>query len=74
MAGGDLAATTACLVCLYDHRELTMARRVREGTESDDYVCAKGHEFGNDWPMPAGQPQWPPPDEVLEFLRQPRRS
>jgi hypothetical protein len=64
MAGGNLAAEVACMVCLFDHGRLTKATRIAEGDETDRYRCAKGHEHGVDWPMPATEPQWPPPAEL----------
>lgn len=69
MAGGPLAAEVACLVCL-DDGALTKAVRVREGVESDDYRCERGHEFGLDWRgRPADEPQWPPPQELIDALK-----
>lgn len=68
MAGGPLAAEVACMVC-FDDGALTKAVRVREGVESDDYQCERGHTFGLDWRTPADEPQWPPPQELVDALK-----
>lgn len=62
MAGGRYAAVVACMVCYGDDGILTRAWRVRVGVESDRYLCRRGHTFAMDWPEPATEPQWPPPD------------
>lgn len=70
MAGGPHAQVVACLECLYDHRTLTRAVRVREGAESDQYVCERRHQFGVDWSHgPAAEPQWPPPAELAALAK-----
>lgn len=56
------------MVCL-DEQRLTKAVRVREGVESDDYACERGHTFGLDWRTPADEPQWPPPRELVDALK-----
>lgn len=59
MAGGPLAAVVPCMICWVDHQRRAPATRVREGRESDDYECALGHAFGQDWRAgPATSPQW----------------
>ncbi len=57
------------MICLSDDGVLTKATRIREGMETDQYRCEKGHEFGMDWPEPATEPQWPPPPEIAEMVK-----
>ncbi|MDX2009982.1 MAG: hypothetical protein SFW67_07330 [Myxococcaceae bacterium] len=65
MAGGANAAVVPCDVCLFDEGLVTRAQREREGVESDDYVCARGHRFGVEYRRgPASEPLWPPGPEV----------
>jgi hypothetical protein len=60
MAGGIHAEVVPCYVCMGETQALTKAVRVREGDESDQYRCEKGHSFGIDWSRgPATEPQWP---------------
>ena len=70
MAGGKNAETVACIVCLADERGLTKSERVREGEETDEYRCDKGHTFGIDWSAGEAEgPQWPPSRELTELVR-----
>jgi hypothetical protein len=69
MAGGELAEHVPCMVCLTDG-QMTKARRIYEGYESDQYQCEKGHEFGMDWSKgPATEALWPPPPELLALVQ-----
>ncbi len=68
MAGGKFAQFVPCAVCM-ETRTLTKATRLREGVESDQYRCEKGHSFGMDWPTPATEPQWPVPQELADALK-----
>ena len=70
MAGGKLAEQVPCMVCLGEGK-LTRATRIREGAESDQYRCDRGHDFGMDFPTPATEPMWPPSPELVEFAKQP---
>ena len=61
MAGGPHAREVMCPECGFDEGVVTRAERVREGVESDDYVCDRGHRFGMSFRRgPAETPQWPP--------------
>lgn len=66
MAGGRNAEFMACMECL-NGRVLTKATRVYEGTETDQYVCEKGHHFGFTFPKgPPKEPEWPPRQEWVD--------
>jgi len=74
MAGGPLANAMVCMDCLGD-AVLTKAIRIYEGAESDQYRCEKGHTFGMDWrDKPATEPQWPPPQEYVDFVKRQQSS
>jgi hypothetical protein len=58
------------MVCLSDDNTVVRATRIREGVESDNYICEKGHDFGLDYRNgPATSPQWPPPPELAAALK-----
>jgi hypothetical protein len=68
MAGGPDAAIVPCMVCL-DDNALTRATRTREGVETDQYRCERGHTFGLDWRRgPATRPQWPPDEALVAYV------
>jgi hypothetical protein len=69
MAGGKLAQTMYCMVCLAEHRKLVRAERTYEGDETDEYRCEAGHTFGMDWSRgEATEPLWPPTRAMLDWV------
>ena len=70
MAGGELANKVPCMVCLSAAKGLTLAQRIHEGLETDQYRCEKGHEFGMDFSSgPATEALWPPSLELQEYVK-----
>ena len=69
MAGGPHAHQVMCPTCGFDDGVVTRADRVREGVESDDYVCDLGHRFGVSYRRgPVDEPQWPPGKDDLDAV------
>lgn len=60
MAGGPFAAVVACDVCRWRFDRWTVAERIYEGSENDQYRCAEGHTFGIHWRSIPDHPMWPP--------------
>ena len=68
MAGGKLAETVSCLICL-EEGEVQKALRTYEGDENDQYTCPKGHKFNMDWTAgEATEPLWPPSAELKKSM------
>jgi hypothetical protein len=58
-----------------DDGALTCATRVVEGVEADQYACDKGHRFGVDYTRgPATEAEWPPSQELRDWMATRARS
>lgn len=60
MAGGPHARLVTCDACAAVG-EPCAASRVREGSETDGYTCARGHAFAVQWREVPTRPRWAVP-------------
>jgi lysyl-tRNA synthetase class I len=75
MAGGPFAEAIMCMPCAFEDHVVTRAVRTRDGVETDQYRCERGHEFGVEYRRgPATTPQWPPSESDLAAVEAMKRD
>lgn len=73
MAGGKLAQSVSCLICL-EEGQVSEARRTYEGDENDEYTCPKGHKFSMNWSGgEATEALWPPSTELTRAMEKEKK-